>query len=100
MGNFELKTSEELRPIGFREYINELIKKENKMSKVLNVIEIKGLRTFRINYEDKFFDITTPDIYDLSTIVNITDMYGVQIPFEEWEKYEKILENYITKKSL
>ena len=97
-----LKTNTSVEPIGFREYINELIKKEKKekMSNLVNVFEIHGLRTFRVNYEDCFYDISIPDIDDVSSIVNITDMYGVQVPFTEWEKFEKILEDYITKNFL
>jgi len=61
------------------------------MSKLLEIFELDPIRMFRINYEDSFFDILIPDVYDVSTIVNITDMYGVQVPFDQWDTYSNLL---------
>jgi hypothetical protein len=49
------------------------------------------MKCFRVTFYDKTFDIFTPDIYDVSSIVNITDENGDQVPYDQWETFGNVL---------
>lgn len=55
------------------------------------------MRCFRLQIGvDKIYDIFIPDIYEISSIVMITDFNGDMVPFEEWENIGNLLEEHLT----
>ena len=54
------------------------------------------MKCFRIEWgEGKMYDIFLPDIYDLSSIVMITDFNGDMVPFEDWDFIEGVLKSHL-----
>jgi hypothetical protein len=53
------------------------------------------MKCFRVETDGTYFDIFIPDTTDLSSIVNITDEEGNQVPFDQWEKFTQILNEYL-----
>jgi hypothetical protein len=59
------------------------------------IVTERPMRSFRIEMDETYFDIFIPDTTDLSSIVNITDEQGEQVPFDQWEKFTQILNEYL-----
>jgi hypothetical protein len=59
------------------------------------IVTERPMRSFRIEMDETYFDIFIPDTTDLSSIVNITDEQGEQVPFDHWEKFTQILNEYL-----
>ena len=55
------------------------------------------MKCFRLQIGYKsIYDIFIPDIYDMSSIVMITDFNGDMIPYDEWDSIGNILQEYLT----
>jgi hypothetical protein len=44
--------------------------------------------------DEKMYDIFIPDIYDMSSIVMVTDFNGDMVPYEQWGHFEGILKSH------
>ena len=54
------------------------------------------MKCFRIQMEDeKMYDIFIPDIYDMSSIVMVTDFNGDMVPYEQWDNIGEILKSHL-----
>lgn len=54
------------------------------------------MKCFRIELMDeKMYDIFIHDIYDISSIVMITDFNGDIIPYEQWDYIGEILKSHL-----
>ena len=55
-----------------------------------------SMKCFRIQMEDeKMYDIFIPDIYDMSSIVMVTDFNGDMVPYEQWDNIGEILKSHL-----
>ena len=51
------------------------------------------MKCFRISLDNgKQFDVFIPDLTDKSSIVNVTDENGDQVPYELWDSIGLVLE--------
>ncbi len=53
------------------------------------------MKSYRVEMNNTYYDIFIPDVNDLSSIVNIVDEEGNQVPFNEWDKFTKILTEFL-----
>lgn len=60
-----------------------------------NTIQELPMKCFRISLDNgKQFDVFVPDLTDMSSIVNVTDENGDQVPYELWDTIGLVLESH------
>lgn len=60
-----------------------------------NTIQELPMKCFRISLDNgKQFDVFVPDLADMSSIVNVTDENGDQVPYELWDTIGLVLESH------
>ena len=59
---------------------------------MIPIINELPMKCFRVKIGEKTFDVFTPDVNDVSSIVNVTDEFGDQVPFSEWNQLGEIIQ--------
>lgn len=68
-----------------------------KLKPMTTTITEFPMKCFRLQIGYKsIYDIFIPDIYDMSSIVMITDFNGDMIPYDEWDSIGNLLQEYLT----
>ena len=60
---------------------------------ILPMIDELPMKCFRITFPNNTYDVFIPDTTDSSSCVNITDINGDVVPFDEWDSILIFLNN-------